>query len=142
MTAESKKRLKEEPRVGIFWVVDGKLLIDSTPLSRAEPYGDFLTHPRSHYAVWGEFQHRGSVPIDLEYEEAPRGRVMYDGKARRFQVLADHCILKNRAWVEQIKKELRLPRLISLGGDSHYRCPDCSQNTSDLGRRSTVCPSR
>jgi len=28
-----------EPRVGIFWLVDGEPLIDSTSLSDAEPYG-------------------------------------------------------------------------------------------------------
>ena len=32
-----------EPRVGIFWLVDGEPLIDSTSLSEAEPYGDHLT---------------------------------------------------------------------------------------------------
>jgi len=37
---------KEESRVGIFWLLNGKLLIDSTPLDEAERYGDFLTHPR------------------------------------------------------------------------------------------------
>jgi hypothetical protein len=34
-----------EPRVGIFWLLDGKVIIDSTPLSMAEPYGTALTHP-------------------------------------------------------------------------------------------------
>jgi hypothetical protein len=27
------------PEVGIFWLINGKLLIDSTPLSESEPYG-------------------------------------------------------------------------------------------------------
>jgi hypothetical protein len=44
---------KEEPQVGIFWLVDGKPIIDSTPLSEAEDYDDFQTHPRSHLDVWG-----------------------------------------------------------------------------------------
>lgn len=37
---------EKEPFVGIFWVIDGRLVIDSTPLSEAEPYGDHLTHAR------------------------------------------------------------------------------------------------
>jgi len=41
---------KEESRVGIFWLANGKLLIDSTPLDEAERYGDFVTHPRGHGA--------------------------------------------------------------------------------------------
>jgi hypothetical protein len=35
--------------VGIFWPVGGKLVIDSGPLSEAEPYGDHLTYPGS---IW------------------------------------------------------------------------------------------
>ena len=128
-----QQRQKEEPRVGIFWVCDGVPIIDGTPLTQAEPYGDFLTHPRSHYEVWGELQRRGSVSIDVEYEEAPRGRLTYDTKAKKFQMLADRCIVKNKALVEQIKKELRLPKRISLGTDSHYRCPRCSPATPDSG---------
>jgi len=34
------------------------LLIDSTSLAEAEPYGDFLTHPRGHYEVWSRWQRR------------------------------------------------------------------------------------
>jgi hypothetical protein len=43
---------KKEPSVGIFWLVGGSLIIDSTPLSEAEQYGDHLTQPRSHLEVW------------------------------------------------------------------------------------------
>ena len=35
-------RVKDDARVGIFWVFRGKLLIDDTALSEAETYGDFL----------------------------------------------------------------------------------------------------
>jgi hypothetical protein len=35
-----------EPHVGIFWLVDGKPLIDSTPLPEADDYRDFKTHPQ------------------------------------------------------------------------------------------------
>jgi hypothetical protein len=34
---------RSEPRLGIFWLVNGNLLIDSTPLSKAERYGDHLS---------------------------------------------------------------------------------------------------
>jgi hypothetical protein len=78
MTAKTTQRRKQEPRVGIFWAICGKPLIDTTPLSQAEPYGDCLTHPRGHAAVWEEYQALGIVPRDAEYEDFPRGRVMYN----------------------------------------------------------------
>jgi len=48
---------QSSPAVGIVWGVrDGngprRIVIDGTPLGKAEPYGDFLTHPRGHYEVW------------------------------------------------------------------------------------------
>ena len=34
------------PAVGIFWRVDGVLVIDRSTWDEAEPYGDCLTHAR------------------------------------------------------------------------------------------------
>jgi len=44
-----------EPRLGIFWLVDGKLLIDSAPLTECEQYGDHLNYPGSHIDVWEQW---------------------------------------------------------------------------------------
>ena len=80
------------PRVGIFWLLNGKPIIDSAPPSEAEPYGDHLNHPRGHAAVWKHYQRVGTVPAEMEYEEGPRGRVMFNTKTQRFTFLADRCI--------------------------------------------------
>jgi len=98
---------------------------DSTPLDEAERYGDFLTYPRGHAEVWEEYQRNGTVFPETEYEELPRGRVMYNTKTRLFTLLADRCILKRKALVTQIKKEMHLPKDTRIGGDNHYRCSDC-----------------
>jgi len=63
-----------EPRLGIFWLVGGKLLMESAPLSAAEPYGGQLTHPRSHSELWRQHQRAGAVPADMDYDQPPRGR--------------------------------------------------------------------
>jgi hypothetical protein len=114
-----------EPHVGIFWVVNGKSLIESTPLSEAEQYGDYLTHPRGHAEVWEAFQRAGAVPRDVEYEECPRGRAMYNTKTRRFTLLADKCILSDKILVRKLMSALRLPRNTELGADRHYQCLGC-----------------
>ena len=120
------QRRKKEPRVGIFWVLNGKPLIDSALLSDAEPYGDHLTHPRGHAAVWEQYQRVGTVSADMEYEEAPRGRVMYSTKTQRFTLLADKCILKDKRIVSKIMSEMNLPsKNTDKGADSHYRCFAC-----------------
>ena len=119
------QRRKEKPHVGIFWLISGKPLIDSTPLGEAERYGDFLTHPRGHAEVWKQYQRNGIVSQEIEYEEPPRGRVMYNTKARRFRFLADSCILRDKNMVRRIMSELKLPRNTETDRDSHYRCPAC-----------------
>jgi hypothetical protein len=121
----SAQRRKEEPHVGIFWLISGRPLIDSAPLRQAEPYGDHLTHPRGHAEVWEQYQRNGIVSQEMEYEEAARGRVMYNTKTRQFTMLADRCILKRKDWVTKIKKAMRLPKNTNVGGDIHYLCFAC-----------------
>jgi hypothetical protein len=122
-----------EPHVGIFWMVGRKPLIESTPLSAAETYGDFLTHPRSHHEVWEQWRLTGKVvPSECEYEEYPRGRVMFNTKTRRFSLLADRCILKDKRMVGKIVSELSLPtKSTDEGTDAHYRCSVYLRSGSD-----------
>lgn len=56
---------KKEPSVCVFWVIGGKLVVDSVPLNQAEPYGVHLTHPGSHLEVWTWLQQKGTVPSDI-----------------------------------------------------------------------------
>ena len=83
MTPPAQRR-SEESHVGIFWAVGRKLLIDCTPLEESEPYGDHLTHPLSHLEAWTLFLQNGIAPIEIEYEDAPRGRIMYNTQTQRF----------------------------------------------------------
>jgi hypothetical protein len=116
-----------EPRVGIFWLLgDGSLLVDSTPLAEAEPYGECLTHPRSHIDQWAEFQRNAIVPRDIEYEEMPRGRVVYDARQKRFTIYGDRCILRRKATVRKVMLAMSLAESqTETSSDPHYRCSRC-----------------
>jgi hypothetical protein len=132
-TIQAKQRKKvtkvAEPHVGILWLVDGKLLIDSTALGKAEVYGEFKIHSGNHISVWEKFQQNGTAPSEMEYEEAPRGRVMYNTRTRRFTFLADKCILRDKSVVRKIMSEINLPvntqADTQTDTDSHYRCFRC-----------------
>ena len=119
----TKARL--QPRLGIFWVVGGRLLLDSTPLSESELNGNYRNYPQSHIDVWEAWRASRKVPPESEYEEFPRGRIVYDIGAATFTLLADRCILSRKDLIEEIKRELHLPRKITLGTDFHYRCFEC-----------------
>jgi hypothetical protein len=114
-----------EPHVGIFWLVKGKLIIDTTPISKAEPYGDHLGHAASHVDYWAELQRKRLVPPEVEYEEPPRGRVGYDKREERFWLRADRCILRTPKLVSKILKQLHLPADTTIETDPHYRCAQC-----------------
>jgi hypothetical protein len=63
---------------------------------------------------------------DVEYEQYPRGRVMFNMKREVFLLLADQCILKRPSIVKKIIKELALPvTKTDTGADEHYRCYKC-----------------
>jgi hypothetical protein len=71
----TQARTKKQPRVGIFWLFKGRLILDSTPVSQGEAYGGNVGHATAHIDYWSRLQERGEVPREVEYEEFPRGRV-------------------------------------------------------------------
>ncbi len=125
----------KQPLVGIFWWFRGKLMIDASPVSEAEPYGDCLTHRNSHIDYWTQQQRLGVVPKEIEYEEPPRGRVVFNMKTERFKVYADRCILAKKAVVNQIKRAMHLPNggtdVTTDGHHGHYRCHRCLETFDD-----------
>jgi hypothetical protein len=121
-----KKAEHQKPQVGIFWLVKSRLIIDSSPLDQAEPYGEHVTHPRNHIDTWTQYQRIGKVPPECEYEEYPRGRVMHHTSSGEFTILADKCITDRKELVSEIKKTLHLHmRKTKIGTDPHYRCFFC-----------------
>jgi hypothetical protein len=107
----------ETGMVGPFWIVehDGQAAIIAlaVPLNQAETYGDMLMVDTGHLEHWSRLARCGAralreaglptAPIWSEYEEWPRGRVLYDRLARRFVIRAD--------------RQLHQPRLIRLIAD-------------------------
>ena len=87
------------PSVGIFWRVSGHLVIDYSTVHDAEQYGDCVTHATSYYDRWQQWQALGGKALVAagfpksilfsEYEEWPRGRVVYETPADRDILYAD-----------------------------------------------------
>ena len=84
--------------VGVFWSVDGKLIWERVTRDQAEVYGEFLTS-RGHYSVWSDWQDLSAkerrikdVPETVafsEYEDHPRGRVVFHSASKTFIIYAD-----------------------------------------------------
>ena len=113
------------PRVGIVYLVGDKLWIDATPLAGAGRYAGFAIHEGDHITYWAQLVKQGAVP-NTEYERFPRGRVAHDTKTDQFTLLADECILRKKAVVRAILRQMHLPlKGTTIGPDSHYRCFHC-----------------
>jgi hypothetical protein len=121
--------------VGLFWVVEERgsavLVALAMPLAQAQPYGDMLTIDTGHFDYWSMLARRGAgalraaglptAPLWSEYEEWPRGRVLYDRPARRFVIRADR-LLHHPAFVRLIADRFGIGALNPLVlSDDHYR---------------------
>lgn len=104
------------------------LLTHDVALSEAEEYGDCLTSPLSHYRAWEAVRRGRHVLAPLtsatkrlisihEYEEWPRGRVLYERPVQRFVVYADRQIFAHAALVNT---HFGLPRGTPWRTDAHY----------------------
>ena len=123
---QGQKRVGAQPCVGIFWIFGGKIILDTTPLHQAEPYGEAMTHPRGHLQKWTELRRRGAVSPDFEFEDSPRGRVEYIPKENQFVIYVDRCILVRKHFIRLIMAEMNLPpERTKTSSDEHYHCLHC-----------------
>jgi hypothetical protein len=105
--------------------------MDATSLAEAEPYGDFLTHPSGHYEVWSRWQERRAAPSAVqsifqeiagrEYEDFPRGRIVYQIKTDRFILYADRRLQQEHTIANIAEKFGLAPGTFVVRSDAHYR---------------------
>lgn len=104
------------------------LLTAECDLTEAEPYGACLTFGPGHYEIWKEWRRRGppnvalaEVVRDDEYEEWPRGRVVFDEAANRFMLYADRRITAE-GLADEVARHFGLPsERVVVQHDLHYQ---------------------
>jgi hypothetical protein len=123
---KKKHKPRTAPQVGIIFFFDGKLWIESTPVEKAGNYGECKIHDGNHVDFWERLISEGLVPQDDEYQNIPRGRVVFNQSSGRYQLLLDRCILRRKKIVAAIKRQMGLPlKRTDISTDSHYRCAEC-----------------
>ncbi|HYG99027.1 MAG TPA: hypothetical protein VD837_07835 [Terriglobales bacterium] len=95
--------------VGIFWLLGGKLILDTTPINASNPNAYSVTHAKGHLAYWRELQRSGVVPSNIDHDEPPRGRVAYHRGDGQYVIYAVPFILANDAVLKRIGKAMELP---------------------------------
>lgn len=123
------------PQVGIFWLVPAPgapvLLCDSTPWPQAEPYGVCLGHPRGHFETWEAWRALGmrclgrlGLPaciLGYEYEDFPRGRIVYQRDSEEFIIYADPRLHRPRLRRAILARFALEPVPVRFAVDAHYR---------------------
>ena len=109
------------------------MVIDRSTLVESEPYGDCLTHAAGHYQRWQQWQALGSgrllhkgFPAQIawtEYDDWPRGRIVYQKRMQHFVVYADRRLQKP-AIIDALKVGFGLNAAelkVTVRSDSDYR---------------------
>ncbi len=119
--------------VGVFWAIQlpgGQALLLSHICSEPEPYGFARTCPHGHYELWEQWRcdltqvapELRSVVMAHEYEDWPRGRVVYSTQDELFTVYADEQIRTRNRTLLEIEERFGLPAAQTTSkSDSHYR---------------------
>ena len=83
------------PEVGIFWVYDGSVVGVRRSLESAEEgVSGLLDSPDSHVDSWPSVAAENGRAAECEYDDVPRGRVLYDSEQERSIVYLDACLDK------------------------------------------------
>lgn len=117
--------------VGIFFIVNGSVVLDTAPLEQGELYGDTIGFS-GHYDYWEALMPKNSKEQlfkSHEYDYFPRGRVVYFMKSKNFRLYADHCLKKTD--LEKIAETFYLPAY-QLARDEHYQCAGCNSEYIDF----------
>ncbi len=107
-------------RVGIFWIFRGKLLATVCPLGNGESYGDAINGPINHVTQWPVFQKLNPALRSLEYQDVPRGRVLFMKPTGEFHIYLDR-VLDTQRNRKALLQEFELPKSSTqFLHDAHY----------------------
>lgn len=130
---QGTRKMSEPSMIGVFWLVetsDGQALFltAGVRLGDAEDYGDFLTFGPGHHEIWERWRRPGRIIGKVatlvktdEYEDWPRGRVVFERPTGHFIVYADRKLL-TPGRVAAISEIFHLdPVAVRPRTDAHYR---------------------
>jgi hypothetical protein len=119
--AVQRSRLASMPEVGIFWLIDNKLVADSIPWRQADIHGGFYNGKNDHAALWTTLQRLLPQWKGLEYTDYPRGRVLFHSTEEVFLVYSSQAIVNSPGVRAMILAEFNLPLGATIfEADYHY----------------------
>ena len=100
------------PEVAAFWWMgNNKLIGKSTPWISAysDPERRYYSEYETHYNYWRTLKGIGYDFGNLEFDQVPRGRIIYDKELDIFFVYTKKSLLKNDKFKKKVIQEYSLP---------------------------------
>ena len=112
-------------RVGLFFVVNGLLLLHTCTFEEAESNGDFLNYPDSHDNIW---QNNYTHIYQVDFDYCPRGRIVYNRVKNHYLLYHDNCIADDAESLQRRYPDGKCTLML----DEHYQCRKCNENYVDI----------
>ena len=110
-----------ESIIGIFWIYKNQIFFKTQKLKDIKMVNGFKDSNLSHYQVWDEIKNKHPKFYLFEYEDIPRGRIVYDTIENKFIVYCNKDILKNEVSKKLILKNFDLlNKKVVFKEDEHY----------------------
>ncbi len=108
-----------ENLLAVFWYIDGKFYGPCNALNadEVELYGDYLDLPYDHFQIWPDCS---PFIYDYEYDDFPRGRVMFDTRIHKFKVFTSEKLCNDKELKARVMREYGLPVTTIFIADEHY----------------------
>jgi hypothetical protein len=81
--------------LGIFWIYKSKIFFKSIQFDYRKAINGFIDSDFAHYQVWDEISLQNKDFYLYEYEDIPRGRVVYDVENSQYIVYAHKDIINS-----------------------------------------------
>ena len=109
-------------KIGIFWIHKSKLYSKSIALDRVKSINGFIDSDFAHYKVWDEILSQNKDLYLYEYEEIPRGRIVFDVKQKLFIIYSNYDIINLDEAKRLIMDTFGLDnKAVSFQYDAHYK---------------------
>jgi len=109
-------------KIGIFWIYKNQIFFKTQKLKNIKVVNGFKDSDLSHYQVWDEIKNKHPKLYLFEYEDIPRGRIVYNIKENKFIIYCNENILHDGLSKKIILENFDLLKeQVVFKKDEHYK---------------------
>jgi hypothetical protein len=111
-----------DKNIGIFWIFENKIFSETQKINDIKTINGFKDSDLSHYQVWNKIRNQHPKFYLYEYEDIPRGRVVYNVSKNKFVIYCNENIPQDETLKRLILEKFQLLNEKSVfQEDEHYK---------------------